>query len=104
MLTGEMDFFTCAPHNGLLSRRGPNEAFCLANPSKEYAVYFPNGGEVALDIRSLKKSAGIRWLDISAGKWKGPQALKPGRSVILRPPGPGHWVGLLAERTNDETR
>ena len=91
----EMDVFTCEPHNALLARREPNEAYCLANPSKEYAVYFPNGGEVALDIRSLKQPAIIRWLDISAGKWAKPHALNRGQSVTLRPPAKGHWAALI---------
>ena len=96
-LTNEMDIFTCVPHNDLLSDRKPNEAYCLANPGKRYAVYFPNGGEVVLDIGLLKKLATIRWLEISNGKWKKPQELKPAQSVTLCPPESGPWVTLLVE-------
>ncbi len=39
MLTGRIDVFACAPHNDLLSERAPNEAYCLAQPGKEYAMY-----------------------------------------------------------------
>ena len=99
MLTNEMDIFTCAPHNDLLSDRKPNKAYCLANPGKEYAVYFPDSGEVKLDISQLKRPGAIRWLEISAGKWGKQQVLKLARSVTLRPPGSGTWVALLVEGT-----
>lgn len=64
LLPDKMDIFTCAPHNDLLSDRKPNEAYCPAKPGKEYAVYFPDGGEVTLDVGSLKKPVTVRWLDI----------------------------------------
>ncbi|MCK4629628.1 MAG: hypothetical protein KAT56_11540, partial [Sedimentisphaerales bacterium] len=95
ILTDDMDIFTCAAHNDLLSDRKPNEAYCLANPGKEYAVYFPDGGEVKLDISSLKRPCIIRWLEISTSKWKTQQTVSAERSVTLRPPGSGPWVVLL---------
>ena len=100
MLTNEMDIFMCAPHNDLLSDRKPNGAYCLANPGKGYAVYFPDGGEVVLDIGLLKEPATIRWLEISASKWGKRQALKPAQGVTLRPPDSGSWVVLLTGKTD----
>ena len=97
MLTDDMDIFTCTVHNDLLSDRKPNEAYCLANPGKEYAVYFTDGGEVKLDISLLKNPGTIRWLEISSGKWKKPRLLNHDRSVTLRPPGSGSWVALLTK-------
>jgi hypothetical protein len=99
MITDELDIYTCATHNDLLSDRKPNEAYCLANPGKEYAVYFPDSGEVKLDISPLKKIVAIRWLEISTSKWEKRQALKPVQSVSLRSPGSGAWVALLVEKT-----
>ena len=97
MLTDEIDIFTCAAHNDLLAGREPNEAYCLANPGKEYAVYFPDGGEVELDINLLKRTGSIRWMEISTVKWGERQELKPARRVTLRPPEPGAWIALLVE-------
>lgn len=73
MITDKMNIFTCEPHNDLLSDRDSNEAYCIANPGKEYAVYFPDGGEVTLDIGSLKKPAAVRWLDIMKSQWTNTQ-------------------------------
>lgn len=99
MITDELDIFTCAARNDLLSDRKPNEAYCLANPGKMYAVYFPDGGEVVLDIGLLKEPATIRWLEISTSKWGKQQTLKTAQSVTLRPPDSGSWAVLLTGKT-----
>ena len=93
-----MDIFTCAPHNDLFSDRKPNEAYCLADPGKKYAVYFPNGGAVTLDISPLKRLGAIRWLEISTSKWRKRQDLKHAQGVTLCPPGSGPWVVLLVRQ------
>lgn len=98
MLTDQMDIFTCAPHHGLLSNRKPNEAYCFANPAEECAVYFPDGGEVTLDVSSLGKPAEARWLDISGSRWQNRQPTGPRQSIALRPPGSGHWAVLLSRK------
>ncbi len=46
-VTDTFDLFHTAPHNDLLLDREPNRAYCLAAPGKEYAVYFPAGGNVS---------------------------------------------------------
>jgi hypothetical protein len=97
MITDELDIFTCVARNDLLLDRQPNEAYCLANAGKAYAVYFPTGGEVVLDIGRLKEQATIRWLEISTSKWGKRQELKPAQSVTLRPPESGPWVALLVK-------
>jgi len=69
MLTDRIDIFMCAPHNDLLSNREQNEAYCLANPDREYTVYFPDGGEVTLDISRLRKPATLTWLNVLKSRW-----------------------------------
>ena len=81
----------------LLAGRDLNEAYCLANPGKEYAVYFPRGGEVTLDISTLNTRAAIRWLGISGSRWQKQRTIEPAQSIALRPPDSGPWVVLLAQ-------
>jgi hypothetical protein len=92
-LTNEMDVFTCAAHNDLLSDRKPNEAYCLANPGKEYAVYFPDGGRVHVDLGHTTGLLNGRWLDIARSRWaKERRMIRGGGKVFLIAPGNGHWV------------
>lgn len=94
MLTDRMNIFRCQPHNDLLSDRQDNEAFCIAYPSREYAVYFPNGGEVKLNIANPRQVT-LYWLDILRSEWKEP-VICPDRSIItLKCPGQGYWAVLI---------
>jgi len=85
MLTDAMDFFNCKPNNDLLSEREVNEAYCIACPPKEYAVYFPNDGTVKLNIGTPRKIT-IRWLDILESKWKEPIYINEKSVITLQCP------------------
>ncbi len=95
MLTDKMDIFRCAPHNDLLSEREPNEAYCMARPGVEYAVYFPNGGAISLDIAGLEGSATVRWLDILKSKWGTSEPVETGGRLALQCPSQGYWAVLV---------
>jgi hypothetical protein len=92
MLTGKMDIFICEPYNDLLSKRKENGAYVIANPGKEYAVYFPNGDPVALDLNAVQGKMKAGWLDIAQSRWSREETLEGGGTVTLLPPGTGHWV------------
>jgi hypothetical protein len=94
-LVSRLDFFSCEPNNDLLSRREPNEAYCLACPGSKYAVYFPHGGEVDLDISEIDTAAEINWLDIMETRWLAPQRFEGETEVCLKPPSDGCWVVLV---------
>jgi hypothetical protein len=98
MLTDKMDIFTCQPHNDLLSDREDNEAYCIANPGKEYAVYFTNGGQVMLDISPLKKPAEVRWLDIMKSKWTTNQQTESESKIKLSCLSKGYWAALITNK------
>ena len=95
MVTDKMDVFSCAPHNDLLSNRESNEAYCLANPGAEYALYFPNGGEVTLDISDINKQVKIQWLDIMKSRWLDPQHAENKGKITLQCPSKGYWAVLV---------
>lgn len=95
MLTDGMDFFACEPRNALLADREPNEAYCLSEPGKQYAVYFTDGGAVKLDVSAARGSLKVRWLDIARSEWRETQTLAGGRELELKAPGKGPWAVLV---------
>ena len=95
MLTDAMNVFACEPRNDLLDDRSPNEAYCLAETGRQYAAYFPDGGEVTLDVSATKGSLRVRWLDISRSAWQEQQTVDGGGTLELRTPGKGHWAVLV---------
>jgi hypothetical protein len=63
------DIFSCVPNNDLLKDREINEAYCTAEPGKQYAAYFTDGGQVNLEISGNTKWK-IKWLNIDKCKWE----------------------------------
>ncbi len=106
MLTGAMNLFVCEPRNDLLSDRSQNEAYCTAEPGKQYAVYFPDSGTVKLDVSAAQGTLRVRWLDIARSAWQTPQSVASGGVLELRTPGRGHWAALVVpeNETGDGTR
>jgi hypothetical protein len=86
-----MEFVRTKPRNDLLSDRSANEAYCLAEPGRQYALYFPDGGEVKLDVSATPGSLEVRWLDINRSRWQEPQTVPGGGTLELEAPAKGHW-------------
>ena len=104
MLTGEMDIFTCEPHNDLLENRSWNEAYCTAHPGVEYGVFFPDGGNVLLDVAGANGQAlTVRWLDIRNSQWidellAGDSAAlieSPHHLRLVTPSEEGYWAAFI---------
>jgi hypothetical protein len=104
MLTDEINIFACEPHNDLLANRSWNEAYCTANPGLEYAVFFPDGGNVILDVSHARgKPATVRWLNIRQSGWTD-DATETGvaagiegtdRLRLITPTEEGYWAVLV---------
>jgi hypothetical protein len=90
------DFFNATPHNDLISEREKNEAYCRAIPDAEYAIYFPKGGEVSLDINKNLKDISIEWLDILQSEWK-TQTINSdeNQKIVIRTPEGENWLALI---------
>ncbi len=101
MLTTEFDLFAGEPHTDLLSRRSRNEAYCMAQPGVAYAAFFPDGGDVDLDVSQAAGYAlTVRWLQIRESRWADEPLLihraDDDRSLRLRTPTEeGYWVALV---------
>jgi hypothetical protein len=92
-----VNIFTLEPANELLSDREPDEAYLAAVAGEQYAVYFPRGGSVTLELPADSGPYRLQWLDVRTSAWgdseeiRGPKAtLKapgdgPAAAVILRP-------------------
>jgi hypothetical protein len=93
--TNAFDIFVCDPRNDLLSDRNDNEAYCLARPGDQYAVYFPAGGQVKLDIKLAQRKLSLQWYDIDDGQSKPPADVPAGKSLALEAPGPGQWAAVI---------
>ncbi len=91
------DIFRAQPdiNSSLLGDRQTNEAYLAYIPCRQYAVYFPDGGEVGLDLRDTQGRFVMKWMNISDSQWFGEQGISGGDIIELKTPGEGHWVVVL---------
>ncbi|MBK9139539.1 MAG: hypothetical protein IPM17_12380 [Verrucomicrobia bacterium] len=88
-------FWEMAPAQQLLRDREPNEAYVSAKPGAAYALYFPNGGEVALDLRDHGGTFAVRWINVGTGDWGPELELTGGDWRSVKAPGDGHWAAAI---------
>jgi hypothetical protein len=90
-----IEFWSVEPANHLLSGRRPNEAFLAARPGEAYALYFPDGGSVRLDLTDTDELFVLHWIDVATGEWGEPDTLTGGSEIRISAPGKGHWVAAI---------
>lgn len=99
MALAEHDIFNSEPHLDLLSNRSANEAYCSANPGISYLVFFPDGGNVLLDVSATaRKTLTVHWLDIRACAWAGEMAevdVEDGKVCLITPDEEGYWAVVV---------
>ena len=98
MLIDAMDIFTCEPRNDLLNEREGNEAYCTAHAGREYAVFFPNGGEVTLDLGAVDGAVTLRWLHVLNSQWQAPVRARGPGTLTLACPTTDYWVVLIQKQ------
>lgn len=88
-------FWSVQPANELLSGREPNEAYVAANKGHTYVLYFPNGGEVDLDLSGVHGPLMVHWISIDTGKPGSQHEVSPGKTVAMTAPGGGNWAAVI---------
>lgn len=97
MIEESVPFLSLSPRNDLLSNRRSNEAYCAANPTDTYVVYFPTGGSVDLDISEADGLSEVRWLDTDAAAWMDKDAIDGGSQCSLSAPGSENWLAVVQQ-------
>lgn len=105
MLFDEFDLFdpSTMPNNGLLGSRAEDEAYCLEQPGQAFAVFFPNDGQVTLDVSGVGSGQDLtlRWLDVEQSQWGQPSTVSSDDTPIdlvppATPPESDYWVALVS--------
>ena len=91
-LESEVPLWEVAPANDLLRKRKKDEAYLAADPGSHYALYFPDGGSVELDLRDHSGRFQGRWIDVGTGQWGPETEYEAGDWTTIASPGEGHWA------------
>ncbi|HAK94606.1 MAG TPA: hypothetical protein DCM87_06295 [Planctomycetes bacterium] len=83
------------PANELLADRAPNEAYLAAAPGRMYALFFPDGGEVGLDLSGHAGAFDLAWIDIGKGERAGSARIRGGGTARIAAPAKGFWAAAI---------
>lgn len=97
MFSNAFPFWKGVPAPDLLLARARNEAYANSAPGEYIAVYFPDGGDVSLDLRGLGNAPiRLRWLNIRESAWGWQSKFPAAERMRLETPAPeGYWAALL---------
>ncbi len=97
MFADAFDVFRAEPdvESRRLTDRSPDEAYLSVVADSQYAVYFPAGGAVGLDLSDTPGSWSVQWLDVERCRWSEAEAVQGGREVPLDATGEDNRVVLL---------
>jgi len=89
--------FRMNPRNDLLSHRVIDEAYCLADPGQQYAVFFTGDDDrrVRIQLTASGRLFELRWLNIATSCWIERATIPSRGGYMLCAPGSGHWIALL---------
>ena len=97
MLDNQYDFFTSKPDTDfiLLQERETDEAYFTSNADKNVVIYFPDGGQVDVDLSDFAGSYTLKWLNLEGANWYGRKEVKGEGILKLVTPFAGEWIALL---------
>lgn len=94
-LTSRVALWTMAPANHLLADRAADEAYLSAEPGQQYALFFPRGGLVSLDLSGHAGAFTLQWIDVATGGLGPFLEVTGGRPVTLSTPTAATWAATL---------
>jgi hypothetical protein len=90
----KMDLTSMVPHDELSTTR-----YCLANPEKEYLIYFPEGGKATINLTLVKGDLEVEWFIPSQNQiLPGPKPVKGGYFANFESPYIGDAVLYLKKK------
>ncbi|NOX54050.1 MAG: hypothetical protein GXP27_06345 [Planctomycetes bacterium] len=97
---GAVNIFRMEPRNDLLSERSANEAYCMAEPGRQYAIFFTGEADRAVRIKlpASEHTFQLKWLDIARTSWTKAIPLSAEPRPRITAPGLGQYVAVLSYR------
>lgn len=100
MLMSVLDVFRAVPDSSLerLKDADDNEAYLMYVPGQAYAVYFPKGGAVGLDLTEASGTFEVQWIDATTSTWQKASPVKGGETIALEAPVQNHCVAVVSKK------
>ena len=97
MLADEYNFFTSKPDVDftLLQERETDEAYLASNANKDVVIYFPDGGQMVVDLSNFPGSYTLKWLNLEGANWYSTKKIQGEKILELTTPFAGEWIAFI---------
>ncbi|MFC4870858.1 putative collagen-binding domain-containing protein [Negadavirga shengliensis] len=85
------------PQMELLTDLSPNEAYVAAKAGEKYIVFFPQEGEVSLNMAEASGNFELSWIDATTGEWLAVEEIAAGE-ISLSPPVDHGSIGVMVKK------
>lgn len=93
-VANQINLVSMIPHNELSST-----TYCLADPGKEYLVYFPDGGKGTIDLSHADRKLKVQWLKPTDGGLINGGVIAGGKQRQVEVPFGGDAILYLTKKT-----
>ena len=100
MITSEIEFEKMEPRNDLLIKDDEFEAYLLAESNHQYAIYFPKGGSVKMDLDVSQDYLHYRFINLDKAEWSD-YSRSTDMDHAFTTPDEGHWVVIIKPATTN---
>jgi len=94
----DIKFWEINPGKNLLYSREEDEAYVSAKEGEKYVLYFPDIGDVRLNLNAYKNTFITKWINISTGEYGVESTLQGGSNVNISTPSGGSWFLLVLKQ------
>lgn len=92
-VTKQLDIEQMEPRPNLI--HSEQQAYLLAEPGRQYAIYFPFGGTAEIDLETNDGNYQYRWIQFDDPTWSNPNMLSHDSKAEFTAPDSGHWILVL---------
>ena len=92
-LLSTLEYWKMKPHNEVVT--GDKEAYCLAEPGKQYLIYLPEGGDASLMLAEGNYDS--RWFNPYTGVTQNTQRITGGDTLKIRAPDNNDWAVIITK-------
>jgi len=95
----KLEYWMMWPHNEYVS--GSTEAYCLAEPGRQYLIYAPIGGSVTLNLLKFPGTFQAKWIDPRQGGYVSIKTISGAQTQSLSAPDSRDWVLIVLKIAPD---
>jgi hypothetical protein len=94
----DVKFWEIDPMMHLVYDREDDEAYVSAKEGEKYVLYFPEDGNIKLDLNAFRYAFAMKWINIATGEYGPESTIQGGEAVNMSTPSNEGWFALITRK------